>query len=131
MNSLTPWMKAGTPDVLTVMEGAPPGPVAPRREPRSWLNSGGIPWIWGSLGLVSGWFGGRGVFAVGGVGLEVEKANEDDDDVDDEEVWEDDEKVEEEEEEGVDDWEDVTVWPAVETNNKITDCQLLTNNFKL
>lgn len=62
MNSLTPWMKAGTPDVVTVIEGAPTGPTpappaTPRREPRSWLRSGGISWDWGSLVLVSGWLG--------------------------------------------------------------------------
>lgn len=84
MNSLTPWMNAGTPDVVTVMEGAPPGPApatpaTPKREPRSWLRSGGISWEWGSLGLVSGWLGGLVVFVVGGgVGLEVEKEKEED-----------------------------------------------------
>lgn len=84
MNSLTPWMNAGTPEVVTVIEGAPPGPApatpaTPRREPRSWLRSGGISWDWGSLGLVSGWLGGIVVSAVGGgVGLEVEKEKEED-----------------------------------------------------
>lgn len=52
MNSLTPWMKAGTPDVVTVIEGAPIGPppappATPSREPRSWPRSGGISWDWG------------------------------------------------------------------------------------
>lgn len=84
MNSLTPWMNAGTPDVVTVTEGAPPGPApaTPRREPKSWLRSGGISWAWGSLVLVSGWLGGLVVFAVGGgVGLEVEKEKEEDEEV--------------------------------------------------
>lgn len=85
MKSLTPWMKAGTPDVVTVIEGAPTGPApappaTPRREPRSWLRSGGISWAWGSLGLASGWLGGLVVFAAGGgVGPEVEKEKEEED----------------------------------------------------
>lgn len=84
MNSLTPWMKAGTPDVVTVIEGAPTGPppappATPKREPRSWPRSGGISWDWGSL-LVSDWLV---VLVVGGgVGPEVEKEKE----VEDEEV---------------------------------------------
>jgi len=82
MNSLTPWMKAGTPDVVTVMDGAPPGPpaappAAPRREPRSWLRSGGISWDGGSAPPVSDWLGGLAAFAVGGgVGPELEKEKE-------------------------------------------------------
>lgn len=134
MNSLTPWMKAGTPDVVTVIEGAPTGPApaapappaTPRREPRSWLRSGGISWDWVSLVLVSGWLV---VFAVGGgVGPEVEKEKEEEE----EEVWEEEEK---EEEEDVDvDEEDVTVWPAAkkDTDLSITDRQQsLINLFKL
>lgn len=113
MNSLTPWMKAGTPDVVTVIEGAPTGPTpappaTPRREPRSWLRSGGISWDWVSLVLVSGWLV---VFAEGGgVGPEVEKEKEEED----EEVWEEEEK-EEEEDVDVDEVEeeDVAVGPAV------------------
>lgn len=105
MNSLTPWMKDGTPDVVTVMVGAPPGPTAappptPKRDPRSWPRSGGISWGWGSLALLSGWLL---ALAAGGVGPEVEKEKE-------EEVWEV-EVNEEEVEVGVD--EDVTVGPAV------------------
>lgn len=125
MNSLTPWMKAGTPDVVTVMEGAPPGPapaapVTPSREPRSWLRSGGISWGWASAGVVSGWLCGLAVLAVdGGVGPEVEKEKEEDE----EEVW-DEEENEEEEDVDVDeeeDEEDEGVWPAVEK----TDLMLL------
>lgn len=78
MNSLTPWMKAGTPDVVTVMEGAPPGPTPapPSREPRSWLRSGGISWDCGSPAVVSDWPGWLEGFAVGGVGPELEKEKE-------------------------------------------------------
>lgn len=82
INSLTPWMKAGTPDVETVIEGAPTGPAppppaTPKREPRSWLRSGGISWDWGSLVLVSDWLV---VLVVGGgVGPEVEKEKEEGD----------------------------------------------------
>lgn len=49
MKSLTPCMKAGTPDVVTVMEGAPieapAPPVMPSREPRSWPKSGAWSWF--------------------------------------------------------------------------------------
>lgn len=82
MNSLTPWIKAGTPDVVTVIEGAPtvptPAPPAtPRREPRSWPRSGGNSWGPGSLVLASGWLVWLVEFVVGGaVGPEVEKENE-------------------------------------------------------
>lgn len=112
MNSAIPWMKAGTPDVVTVIEGFPAAPLpvppaTPRREPRSWPRSEGICWGWGSLLLVSFWFGVAAVVFVagGGVGPEVEKEKEE------EEVWEEEEK---EEEVGVDveEEEDVTVWPA-------------------
>lgn len=82
MKSVTPWMKVGTPDVVTVIEGAPAGPkpappTTPRREPRSWLRSGGISCDWGSLVLVSEWLDELVEFAVGGgVGPEVEKEKE-------------------------------------------------------
>ena len=137
MNSLTPWMKAGTPDVVTVMEGAPPGPTpaapaTPRREPRSWLRSGGISWDWGSLGLGSFWLIGLVLFAVGGgVGPEVEKEKEEEEEEEEEEevlVWEGGKEVEE----GVDvdeEDEDVTVWPAVEKNIEIFIKQSITNLF--
>lgn len=114
-NSLTPWMKAGTPDVVTVIVGAPTGPApappaTPKREPRSCPRSGGISWGWGwgSLVLVSGW---PVEFTVGGgVGLEVENEKEEED-----EVWEEEEN---EEEVDVDEEEDVTVWPAVKKQTK-------------
>lgn len=108
-------MKAGTPDVVTVIEGAPTEPTpAPRREPRSWPRSGGISWDWGSPALVSDWLGGLVVFAVGGgVGPELEKEKEEEA----EEVWEEEEN---EEEEDVDvEEEDVTVWPAVKKTKQI------------
>lgn len=79
MNSV---MKGGTPDVVTVIVGAPTGPipappVTPKREPRSCPRSGGISCSGGSLGLVSGWLV---VFAAGGgVGPEVEKEKEEED----------------------------------------------------
>lgn len=79
MNSLTPWMKAGTPDVVTVIEGAPIGPplAPPRIESRKSLKSWGISWDWGSLVLVSDWPAGPVVLVVGGgVGLELEKEKE-------------------------------------------------------
>lgn len=126
MNSLTPWMKAGTPDVVTVIEGAPTGPppaplATPSREPRSWPRSGGISWDCGWLVLVSGWLL---VFVVGGgVGPEVEKEKEEVD----EELWEDEEK-EEEVEEDVD--EDVTVWPAVE-KKKNRNTQISSDSWPL
>lgn len=118
MNSLTPWMKAGTPDVVTVIVGAPPGPApappaTPKREPRSWPRSGGISWGWGSLALVSGWLV---AFTVGGgVGPEVEKEKEEEEE--DEEVWEE-EESEEEVEVDVDVEVDVTVGPAVKKKTK-------------
>lgn len=82
MNSVTPWMKAGTPEVVTVMEGAPIWPAAappapPRRELRKWPRSEGISWGWGSLVLVSVGFWADAEFAVGGgVGPEAEKEKE-------------------------------------------------------
>lgn len=91
MNSAIPWMKAGTPDVVTVIEGFPAAPLpvppaTPRSEPRSWPRSEGICWGWGSLLLVSFWFGVAAVVfaAGGGVGPEVEKEKEEEDE--DEEV---------------------------------------------
>lgn len=78
MNSVTPWMNAGTPDVVTVMEGAPAGPApgtpaTPRRDPRSWRRSGARSW--GSPPpLLSVWFWVDA--ADGGFGPEVEKEKE-------------------------------------------------------
>lgn len=125
MNSLTPWMKDGTPDVVTVMVGAPPGPTAappatPKRDPRSCPRSGGISCGWASPGLPSGcpWLP---ALAVGGVGPEVEKEKED------EEVWEGEVKEEEVEVEVVgvdeDEDEDVAGWPAV-TREGTVECEV-------
>lgn len=75
MNSVMPWRKAGTPDVVTVMEGAP-APAPPKSELMSWLMSGGISGGWGSLPAASAWFWVGGAFADGGVGPEVEKEKE-------------------------------------------------------
>lgn len=124
MNSLTPWMKDGTPDVVTVMVGAPPGPTAappatPKSDPSSCPRSG-ISCGCASPALPSAcpWLP---ALAAGGVGPAVEKEKEA------VEVWE----VEEEEEEvvveeddedvvGVDvvDDEDVTGWPAVKEKQR-------------
>lgn len=95
-------MNAGTPDVVTVMEGAPICPTAPpampRRDPSSWPRSGCISWAWawGPAGVVSG---------CGGV---VVVAAEDAPEA---------EVVVEEEVEVVE--EEVTVWAAVETKAKV------------
>lgn len=84
MNSLTPWKKAGTPDVVTVIVGAPTGPApappaTPKREPRSCPSSGGTSWGWCSLVLASGC---PVAFTVGGgVGLELEKEKEEEEEV--------------------------------------------------
>lgn len=117
MNSLTPWMKDGTPDVVTVMVGAPPGPTAvppaiPKSDPSSCPRSGGI-----SCGCASPAFPSAcpwlPALVVGGVGPEVEKEKEV------EEVWEEEDEDEDVVEVDVDDDEDVTGWPAVKEKQTV------------
>lgn len=78
MKSDTPWTKAGTPGIDTVMEGPmAPGtaPAVPRREPRSWARSGGAPW--GMVGMAPDWPGGTMVPGAGaGVGIGPEEEEE-------------------------------------------------------
>lgn len=109
MNSPSPWMKAGTPDVVTVIVGAPTGPppaapATPKTEPRSCLRSGGISWGGDSPELVSVWL--LALASGEGDGPEAEKEKEEE-----EEVWEEEEENEDDEE--VEDGDDVTVWAAV------------------
>ena len=86
MKSLTPWMKAGTPEEVTVMGGAGPPATPPSREPSSWLRSGGRAWPL----PVCDWPCGAPLSEVGGpVGPEEEdeeKEKEEEEDDDDEEV---------------------------------------------
>lgn len=95
MKSDTPWTKAGTPGIDTVMEGPmAPGtaPAVPRREPRSWARSGGAPW--GMVGMAPGWPGGTVVPGAGaGVGIGPVGIGPEEDEEEEEELEEDEENV--------------------------------------
>lgn len=126
MNSDKPWMNAGTPGIVTVMEGAPPDtpPPAPatppRREPRSWarFSPGPLSWDWPTDAVLVVWVDvWPDVLAEDGEAVEEEKEEEEEVEV---EV---DAEVEKEK-----DWDDevVDVWsPDNGKHNMFISCVLL------